>query len=129
MWLMLPAIIHRIEDYLIALEACEAVDIRVTPALALEAMTKDSDNSGEHSEERINFRPGMGNNYERLEFLGDCFLKMATSISVFMRYPDHNECEYHNHRMLMLCNMNLFQTATRADINLPGFIRSLAFDR
>lgn len=50
--------------------------------LALEAITKDSDNTQEHREDQIHLQRGMGKNYERLEFIGDCFLKMATSISI-----------------------------------------------
>lgn len=60
-----PAVIHRLEDYLIALEACQLLDVDIGPALALEAVTKDSENSDEHGEEKINFRSGMGPNYER----------------------------------------------------------------
>jgi endoribonuclease Dicer len=62
---VLPAIIHRFESYLISLEACKVLDLKVSPALALEALTKDSDNSEEHGEEKINFKSGMGPNYER----------------------------------------------------------------
>lgn len=60
-----PAIVHRVEDYLIALEACQIFDLNIGPALALEATTKDSENSDEHGQEKINFRSGMGPNYER----------------------------------------------------------------
>jgi endoribonuclease Dicer len=137
---ILPAIIHRFESYLIALEACEHVDLKVSPALALEALTKDSDNTDEHEEEKINFKSGMGPNYERLEFLGDCFLKMATSISTFVLQPDENEFEYHVRRMLMLCNANLMDTAVgkkkyRFDsgeergLQLYNYIRTNAFSR
>ena len=124
-----PAIIHRMEDYLLALEACKIIEVNIGPALALEAVTKDSENSDEHGEEKINFRSGMGPNYERrklsnisfyictilthksVEFMGDCFLKMATSISTFVQQPDENEFEFHVRRMLMLCNKNLFNIA------------------
>lgn len=137
---VLPAIIHRFESYLIALDACEALDLRVSPALALEALTKDSENSKEHGEEKINFKNGMGPNYERLEFLGDCFLKMATSISTFVQQPDENEFEFHVRRMLMLCNKNLMETAigtkkvpgtdgSERDLKLYQYVRSEAFSR
>jgi endoribonuclease Dicer len=137
---ILPAIIHRFESYLIALEACEHVDLRVSPALALEALTKDSDNTDEHGEEKINFKSGMGPNYERLEFLGDCFLKMATSISIFVLQPDENEFEFHVRRMLMLCNANLMDTAVgkkkyqfdsgeKRGLQLYNYIRTDAFSR
>lgn len=137
---VLPAIIHRFESYLIALDACKILDLNVSPALALEALTKDSENSDEHGEEKINFKSGMGPNYERLEFLGDCFLKMATSLSTFVQKPDENEFEFHVRRMLMLCNQNLMQTAigtkkvpfsdaTGLDLQLYKYIRTEAFSR
>jgi endoribonuclease Dicer len=127
MFIVFPAIIHRIEDYLIALEACDIVGINVNPALALEACTKDSDNSEEHQEERINFRSGMGPNYERLEFMGDCFLKMATSIALYSQNPHDDEFDFHVNRMVMICNKNLYQTAL--NLNMPEYVRSRSFSR
>jgi endoribonuclease Dicer len=137
---VLPAIIHRFESYLIALDACKILDLSVSPALALEALTKDSENTDEHGEGKINFKSGMGPNYERLEFLGDCFLKMATSISAFVQQPDENEFEFHVRRMLMLCNQNLMETAvgkkkvpssdgTMRDVQLYHYIRTDSFSR
>ncbi|GKU19497.1 unnamed protein product [Fusarium langsethiae] len=127
MALKFPAIIHRIDSALIALDACELFDLSIPPALALEAMTKDSDNTEDHGKQQINFQAGMGSNYERLEFLGDSFLKMATTIAIFVLKPKSNECTYHVERMLLICNNNLFNTAV--DCKLPEYIRSLAFDR
>lgn len=127
--LAFPAIIYRIEAYLIALEACKKFDLNVEPSLALEAVTKDSDNTDDHDQnhEKINFQEGMGRNYERLEFLGDCFLKMATSLSTFVRYPSDNEFESHVKRMLMLCNQNLCKVAK--ELRLYEYIRTQAFSR
>ncbi|KAF2201242.1 dicer-like protein 1 [Delitschia confertaspora ATCC 74209] len=122
-----PAIIHQFDSYMIALDACKVVDIHIDPGLALEALTKDSDNSDDHGEEKINFKSGMGPNYERLEFMGDCFLKMATSISIFVQQPEENEFEFHVRRMCLLCNKNLFKTAL--DLNLYEYIRTMAFSR
>lgn len=99
----------------------------IGPALCLEALTKDSENSDEHGEEKINFKSGMGPNYERLEFIGDCFLKMATSISTFVMQPDENEFEFHVRRMLMLCNSNLFNAAM--ELKIVEFVRTEAFSR
>ena len=124
---LFPPAISRIESYLIALEACDLLDLAVQPALALEALTKDSDNTEEHRSEQIHFQRGMGKNYERLEFIGDCFLKMATSISVFCKSPEENEYDYHVKRMLMICNKNLFNTATF--LKLQEYIRSTGFSR
>lgn len=124
---LFPPSIHRIEDYLIALEACGILGLVVQPALALEAVTKDSDNTDEHRNEQIHLQRGMGKNYERLEFIGDCFLKMATSISVFCKSPEENEYDYHVKRMLMICNKNLFNTAIF--LKLQEYIRSTSFSR
>ena len=124
---LFPPSIHRIEDYLIALEACDLFGLVVQPALALEAVTKDSDNTDEHRSEQVHLQRGMGKNYERLEFIGDCFLKMATSISVFCKSPEENEYDYHVKRMLMICNKNLFNTATF--VKLQEYIRTTCFSR
>ena len=127
MSLIFPAIVFRLESYVVALEACEALQLDVKPDLALEALTKDSDNTEEHSNEQIHFQRGMGKNYERLEFMGDCFLKMATSISLFTQNPDNDEFEYHVKRMLLICNKNLFNTALK--LKLYEYIRSQSFSR
>ncbi|RYP10235.1 hypothetical protein DL764_000727 [Monosporascus ibericus] len=124
----LPAIIFRLESNLIVLDACQSLGLRdIRPDLALEAMTKDSDNTEDHSEEQINFQSGMGKNYERLEFLGDCFLKMGTTIALFSRLPESDEFFYHVDRMVMICNKNLFNNAL--ELKLEESIRSTAFNR
>ncbi|GIZ41243.1 hypothetical protein CKM354_000455600 [Cercospora kikuchii] len=122
-----PSIIHRIESYLIAIEGCTAIGLDCGPKFALAAFTKDSDNQGEHDAERVNFQHGMGENYERLEFIGDTFLKTATTISTFIQNPNENEFEFHVRRMQMLCNKNLFGTAVK--LKLYEQIRSMAFNR
>ena len=71
----------------------------------------------------------MGNNYERLEFLGDCFLKMATTIAIFTASPERDEFEYHVERMILICNQNLFNCAVAEDRRLQEYVRSKKFDR
>jgi endoribonuclease Dicer len=127
MALIFPAIITRLDSYLIADEVCKKLHLNVSLDLALEAITKDSDNSEEHREQQIHFQRGMGKNYERLEFIGDCFLKMATSISLYTQNPDNDEFEYHVKRMLMICNQNLFNNALK--LKLYEYIRSQGFSR
>ena len=122
-----PSIVWRLEAYLIAIEACSGLGLKVPPSLALEAITKDSDNTEEHRAEQIHFQRGMGKNYERLEFIGDCFLKMATSISLYAQNANDDEFESHVKRMLMICNRNLLDTAL--DLGVPQFIRTKAFER
>ncbi|MCJ1399859.1 Dicer-like protein 1 [Xylographa trunciseda] len=124
---LFPAIIFRLEAYLIVLEACSKLGLCIKPELALEALTKDSDNTEEHRTEQVHFQRGMGKNYERLEFIGDCFLKMATSISLYAQNAGDDEFESHVKRMLMLCNKNLFGTAIR--LKLYEYIRTQGFSR
>ena len=122
-----PAIITRLEAYMVTLEACDILGIKVTPALALEAMTKDSDNTEEHRVEQVHFERGMGNNYERLEFIGDAFLKMSTSISLYAQNSNDDEFQSHVKRMLMICNKTLFNTAKKHKVY--EFIRTHGFSR
>ena len=128
---LFPSIITRLESYLIALDACKLLGLNtkrgIKPGLALEALTKDSDNTHEHKGEQIRVQRGMGSNYERLEFLGDCFLKMATSISMFAKFPEDNEFSYHCLRMSMISNANLMKHALEK--KLYEYIRSSAFNR
>jgi dsRNA-specific ribonuclease len=76
----------------------------------------------------------------RSEFIGDTFLKMATSLSVFVQKPDENEFESHVRRMEMLCNKNLMETAvgkkkvtsadgSQRDLQLYSYIRTDSFSR
>ncbi|KAG2025570.1 hypothetical protein GB937_002826 [Aspergillus fischeri] len=125
--LAFPAIISRLDSYLIALEACDELELVIRPDFALEAFTKDSDNTEEHRGQQIHFQRGMGKNYERLEFLGDCFLKMATSIALYTQNPDDDEFDYHVNRMCLICNKNLFNTAIKKQIY--RYIRSRGFSR
>ncbi|KAL9090003.1 MAG: hypothetical protein Q9165_005532 [Trypethelium subeluteriae] len=127
MILAIPCVIHRLESYLIAMEACQLLGISIPPDLALEALTKDSDNTEEHEDMQIKLQRGMGKNYERLEFLGDCFLKMATSIAVYTQNPDNDEFEFHVKRMLLICNQTLFDNAK--DLQITRFVRSQPFSR
>ena len=119
----------RLDSYLIATEACQKLDLDVAPELALEAVTKDADNTEEHREQQIHFQRGMGKNYERLEFLGDSFLKMTTTIMVFIRYPKSDELGFHVKRMEMICNLNLFNVAVDPSLGLTPYIRTRGFNR
>jgi endoribonuclease Dicer len=101
--------------------------LTIGPDLALEAFTKDSDNTEDQGEEQIRFQRGMGKNYERLEFLGDSFLKMATTISLYTRYSGDNEFESHVKRMLMISNKNLLRISLK--LKLYEYIRSQSFNR
>ncbi|CAI4212567.1 unnamed protein product [Parascedosporium putredinis] len=99
-----PALMHRIDSVLIALEAGSKLGLQIWPDLALEAVTKDSNNSEENGEEQ-----------------------MATSIALFTQCPDKDEFAYHVERMLLICNKNMFNTAV--DMGLQEYVRSKSFNR
>lgn len=112
---------------MIVQEGIQSVGLDMRLEYALEAMTKDSDNTEEHRSLQVHMQRGMGKNYERLEFLGDSYLKMATSISLFCQNPDDDEYDYHVNRMCLICNKNMFNVATK--IKLYEYIRSRGFSR
>ncbi|ORY62880.1 RNase3 domain-containing protein [Pseudomassariella vexata] len=123
----LPAIMYRLESNLIALDACKELGLDIRADLALEAMTKDSDSTEEYAEEQANLQKATGHNYERLEFLGDSFLKLSTTISLFSQVPEGDEFRYHVDRMVLVCNRNLFNQAL--ELKIEEYIRSKSFDR
>lgn len=125
--LVFPSIISRLESYLIVREGCEMLGLDIKLEYALEAFTKDSDNTEEHRSLQIHVQRGMGKNYERLEFLGDSVLKLATTISLFAQNPDDDEYDYHVNRMCLVCNRNLFVNATK--MKLYEYVRSRGFSR
>lgn len=59
--------------------------------------------------------------------MGDCFLKMATSISLYGIHPENDEYAYHVDRMLLICNKNLRNNAV--NLKLYEYIRSQGFSR
>ncbi|KAF3903015.1 hypothetical protein ABW20_dc0109555 [Dactylellina cionopaga] len=121
MGLLFPAIITRIDAYLQAYDVCNLLGVQMDLDIALEAITKDSDNTSEHSEEPKHRRRGMGNNYERLEFLG------GVTIALFASNPEDNEFDYHVKRMHLVCNSYLFSRAT--ELQLYKYIQSEGFSR
>lgn len=127
--LVWPALIHRIESYMIVLEAFEKLDLPGIPTgLALEAFTKDADNEEEEQQTHTGGKRGMGKNYERLEFIGDSLLKMTTTMTVFNRTTCDEE-GMHCRRMAILCNRNLYNVATSDDLQLYRYARTRGFDR
>lgn len=55
--------------------------------------------------------------FERLEILGDSFLKLAASIDVFLSCPPSaNEGKLSSKRQELVCNATLYDIATRLDI-------------
>ncbi|GLJ31492.1 hypothetical protein SUGI_0631970 [Cryptomeria japonica] len=64
--------------------------------------------------------------YERLELLGDSFLKYATSLHLFMKYENGDEGELSSRRAVAVCNKTLHGLALHR--NLQGYIIDEQFD-
>lgn len=125
--LLLPSILFRIDITLIVAEATELLGLKLPIGLAMEAFTKTTVDVDDEEAVTEAESHGVARNYERLEFLGDTFLKLATTIALYTRNPSASEFEHHVERMLLVCNKNLFNTAL--DLGLQSYIRSAGFDR
>lgn len=101
--------------------------MELPPLLALEAFTKNGEDPDGLDPNDLFDEMGSSRNYERLEFLGDSFLKMATSIALYSAKLDCTESVFHIERMIMICNRNLFKTGL--DSGLQSHVRSVTFDR
>ncbi|KAK0195664.1 hypothetical protein F5146DRAFT_1026528 [Armillaria mellea] len=63
--------------------------------------------------------------YERLELLGDSFLKYVSTLYVFVTEPDRSEGNLHTSRRELISNNSLLHQAVR--IGLPSFIQTKPF--
>lgn len=126
--LVWPSIAHRLESYLIVLEGLESIGLMGIPTdLALEAFTKANNIDDQEARTSASKEHGMGKNYERLEFIGDSFLKMTSTISVYNRTTG-KEGDMHDRRKNILCNANMFNVSTEK-LHLYRYIRNNGFDR
>ncbi|ESQ42054.1 hypothetical protein EUTSA_v100124260mg, partial [Eutrema salsugineum] len=115
---LLPSIMHRMENLLVAIELKHMLSASI-PEIAevsghriLEALTT------EKCQERFSL--------ERLEVLGDAFLKFAVSRHLFLHHDRLDEGELTRRRSNVVNNSNLFRLAIRR--NLQVYIRDQAFD-
>ncbi|KAK9464476.1 hypothetical protein V1512DRAFT_111970 [Lipomyces arxii] len=111
---LLPSLLYYMESCVQAAELCKLLRIdKFDMQHMIEAITFVS----AHSDY----------NYERLEFLGDAFLKACTSISLFIQNPDGDEYEFHSRRLNMICNQNLYDTAI--EYKMYEYMRATPFNR
>ncbi|RIA97599.1 hypothetical protein C1645_813834 [Glomus cerebriforme] len=111
--LMLPALLTRINSQLLALELRLKLDLPIKDDLLLTAITTPSAN--------------MEMDYERLETLGDSFLKFCVTIRLYVMFPDKHEGQLHCQRIRIICNKQLYRSAKR--LHLYEYITSLPFNR
>ncbi|KAJ9557988.1 hypothetical protein OSB04_012602 [Centaurea solstitialis] len=112
---LLPSFMHRLESYLVAIELSHRLSAsfpegsQVSPDLVLEALTT----------ERCNERFSL----ERLEVLGDAFLKFAVGRHVFVLNNSLDEGQLTRKRSNMVNNSHLFKLALSKNLHeCDGFI-------
>ncbi|KAF5387826.1 hypothetical protein D9615_000336 [Tricholomella constricta] len=109
---LLPSITRRIDDLLLVKELnARLFDHAISDKLLHMALCTPS--------------CGVEYDYERLELLGDAFLKYVTSIYVFVAHPTRTEGDLHVARQDLISNKSLFNHACR--IGLPSYIQSKLF--
>nr|XP_024928613.2 dicer-like protein 4 [Ziziphus jujuba var. spinosa] len=115
---LLPSIMHRVENLLVAIELKNVFSAsfpegsEVTAERVLEALTT------EKCQERFSL--------ERLEVLGDAFLKFAVGRHLFLLHDTLDEGELTRRRSDIVNNTNLFKLAIRS--NLQVYIRDQSFE-
>uniref|UniRef100_A0A2P2K9Q1 Dicer-like protein 4 isoform X1 n=1 Tax=Rhizophora mucronata TaxID=61149 RepID=A0A2P2K9Q1_RHIMU len=115
---LLPSIMHRLENLLVAIELKRLLSASFPEAAAITANRVLEALTSEKCQERFSL--------ERLETLGDSFLKFAVSRHLFLLYDTFDEGELTRKRSNAVNNSNLFKLACRR--NLQVYIRDQAFD-
>ncbi|RUS21801.1 hypothetical protein BC937DRAFT_91393 [Endogone sp. FLAS-F59071] len=110
---MLPSLLMRVDAFLAVQELRQAHKLHVDDRLLLEAFTTPSAN--------------MEMNYERLETLGDSFLKFVVTIRLYILFPDKHEGQLHSARIRIICNRALYKSAK--ELRLFERILSMPFNR
>jgi len=111
--MLLPSIMLRIDSMLLIKEVNDKLETTIDDTLLLEAFTTPSAN--------------MDKDYERLETLGDSFLKFIATIRLFIMFPQSHEGQLHCQRIRIICNKALYRAARR--LQLYKHITSQPFNR
>ncbi|EJT97649.1 ribonuclease III [Dacryopinax primogenitus] len=108
--MILPSVMARVEEMLLVQE-CNSVVFhdRLDEVFLLPALTSPS--------------AGAGYDYQRLELLGDSFLKYISSIFLFVTCPQDGEGSLHIHRQRIISNSALQFHSDRVG-QLPQYIQS-----
>ncbi|XP_021741889.1 dicer-like protein 4 isoform X2 [Chenopodium quinoa] len=115
---LLPSVMHRLESFLVALELKEMLSksftegVVVTAERVFEALTTE--------------RCHEGFSLERLEVLGDSFLKFAVGRHLFLKHEAFDEGQLTRRRSNLVNNSNLCKLAIKN--KLQGYIRDQEFD-
>ncbi|XP_057810425.1 endoribonuclease Dicer homolog 3a-like [Salvia miltiorrhiza] len=114
---LLPSVMQRLETLMLASQLREEISLHaghssISSSLILEAITT----------QRCNESFSM----ERLELLGDSFLKYAVSCHLFLKYPEMCEGQLTSHRTRIISNSALHKFGT--DRKLQEYVRDCPFE-
>ncbi|CAO3597959.1 unnamed protein product [Absidia cylindrospora] len=112
-WMIIPSVMTRVDALLSAQEAKKRYALWITDTLMLEAYTTPSAN--------------MEMDYERLETLGDSFLKFVATCRLYTNFPFSDEGELHCLRIRVICNRALYRAAKR--LKIFRYVSSHTFNR
>lgn len=115
---LLPSIMHRLENLLVAVELKHVLSASFPEAAVVSAERVLEALTTEKCQERFSL--------ERLEILGDAFLKYAVGRHLFLSHGSLDEGELTRRRSNAVNNVNLFKLATMK--NLQVYIRDQPFD-
>jgi dsRNA-specific ribonuclease len=111
--MLMPSVMMHIDAVLLVKEVNEKLETSIDETLLLEAFTTPSAN--------------VDVDYERLETLGDSFLKFVATIRLYIMFPQSHEGQLHCQRIRIICNKALYRGARR--LQLYKHITSQPFNR
>ncbi|EEB08532.1 hypothetical protein SJAG_03689 [Schizosaccharomyces japonicus yFS275] len=109
--LLLPSLLYMFEQ----VHLVDALRVRLQAKISTKSLLEASTSPGSV----------LPFDYDRYEFYGDTFLKLAASNSVFLSYLWVPECKLHIERKRIIRNSTLFTISKKHD--LPGFLLSEPF--
>ncbi|KAK0536448.1 Dicer-like protein 1 [Tilletia horrida] len=109
--LMLPSLLERV-DQMLGAQRCnvEIFESKIAVAPLIEALTAPT--------------AGFAYNYERLEFIGDTFLKLLATAFVFSEHIESQEGLLHNARREIIMNRTLLQHCIRLKLHDFMYLQS-----
>jgi len=108
---LIPSLLHRIDRYLIVDQLKNKINL---PMSHNDTLFSAFCSCSAHE----------GCNYERLENLGDSFIKFAVSIDIFRKYPNLDEGGMTFHRGKIICNKNLYEISLRKNFDALMFVNA-----
>lgn len=106
-FLLFPSIWCHINDRLLATELLQRIDLQIPVELTCEALTYVTEEDTNQLEFDTSILRHPNKDYERLEFYGDTFLKLAIVLILFIKLDKETALNYHVKKKELISNHNL----------------------